>query len=62
MQNKNTYVIVLISVLLLTFLNVGMNIYNLIDYAARKESGNQMWNLVEKRIVQLETQVNELSK
>lgn len=62
MQNKNTYVVVLISVLLLTFLNVGMNIYNLIDYAARKESGNQMWNLVEQRIVQLETQVNELSK
>lgn len=50
----------LILVLIFLLFNMAYSVYEFVDYQSRVQSGNDRWLQVEKRIVNIESQVNSL--
>lgn len=61
---KKDKIVIAVLVLILTILSINIvyTIYEMIDYEARKESGNNRWLQVENRILQTEEKVNKLEQ
>ena len=49
-----------IAIIVYMLIMFGIELYRAIDYEKAKESGNQRWLQVEKRIVSIENKVNKL--
>lgn len=54
------FVVGLIIVLIILFINIIYSVYEFFDYQSRVQSGNDRWLQVEERIVNIESQVNSL--
>lgn len=58
MDKKGKFIIIVfIVILVILVLNIVFSIYELSDYEARKEAGNQRWLQVENRILEIEEDV-----
>ena len=51
-----------IIVMILLLSNAIYNIAFIFDFSKQKENGNEKWLMVEKRLVSMEKQINELTK
>lgn len=54
--------VLFIVIIILLLLNVIYNILFIIDFSKQKENGNEKWLMVEERIVNIERQVEEITK
>ena len=61
MKQKRVVIVLILAFLVLIF-NFLTNFFELIDYEKRVNSGNARWEQVEKRIVNIENEVNILKR
>lgn len=64
-MEKKRYIKILtmfIIVIILLLANAIYNILFIIDFSKQKENGNEKWLMVEERIVNMEEQINRLTK
>ena len=52
----------LVLVLIFIIINIFSTVNTMLDYEARKESGNERWKQVENRILQTEEKVQQLEE
>ena len=63
MEKKDKVVVAgLVLVLIFIIINIFSTVNTMSDYEARKESGNERWEQVENRILQIEEKVNSLEE
>lgn len=61
-KNIRKIIILFITIIILLFFNVIYNILFIIDFSKQKENGNEKWHMVEERIVNVEKQIEEITK
>ena len=61
-KNIKRIFILFVVIIVLLLLNVIYNILFIIDFSKQKENGNGKWLMVEERIVNIEKQVEEITK
>lgn len=61
-KNLRKIIILFITIIILLLFNVIYNILFIIDFSKQKENGNEKWQMVEERIVNVEKQVQEITK
>lgn len=61
-KNIKRIIILFVVIIVLLLLNVIYNILFIIDFSKQKENGNRKWLMVEERIVNIEKQVEEITK
>lgn len=64
-MEKKRYIkmfVMFIIVIILLLANAIYNIAFIIDFSKQKENGNGKWLMVEERLVNMEKQINELTK
>lgn len=61
-KNIRKIIILFITIIILLLFNVIYNILFIIDFSKQKENGNEKWQMVEERIVNVEKQVEEITK
>lgn len=64
-MDKKRYMKILIMFIIVIILLAANAIYNIlfiIDFSKQKENGNDKWLMVEERIVNMEEQINRLTK
>lgn len=64
-MEKKRYIkmfVMFIIVIILLLANAIYNIAFIIDFSRQKENGNGKWLMVEERLVNMEEQINELTK
>lgn len=64
-MDKKRYIkmfVMFIIVIILLLSNAIYNIAFIFDFSKQKENGNEKWLMVEKRLVSMEKQINELTK
>lgn len=54
------FVVGLIIVLIILFINIIYSVYEFFDYQSRVQSGNDRWLQVEERIINIEKEVDSL--
>lgn len=54
------FVVGLIIVLIILFINIIYSVYEFFDYQSRVQSGNDRWLQVEERIIKIEKEVDSL--
>lgn len=61
-KNIRKIIILFITTIILLIFNVIYNILFIIDFSKQKGNGNEKWHMVEERIVNVEKQVEEITK
>lgn len=61
-KNIRKTIILFITIIILLLFNVIYNILFVIDFFKQKENGNEKWQMVEERIVNVEKQMVEITK
>lgn len=61
-KNIRKIIILFITIIVLLLFNVIYNILFIIDFSKQKENGNEKWHMVEERIVNVEKQIEEITK
>lgn len=61
-KNIRKIIILFITIIILLLFNVVYNILFIIDFSKQKENGNEKWQMVEERIVNVEKQIVEITK
>lgn len=61
-KNIRKIIILFITTIILLLFNVIYNILFIINFSKQKENGNGKWQMVEERIVNVEKQVEEITK
>lgn len=61
-KNIRKTIILFITTIILLLFNVIYNILFIINFSKQKENGNGKWQMVEERIVNVEKQVEEITK
>lgn len=61
-KNIRKIIILFITIIVLLLFYVIYNILFIIDFSKQKENGNEKWKMVEDRIVNVEKQVEEITK
>lgn len=61
-KNIKKIIILFITIIILLLFNVIYNILFIIDFSRQKENGNEKWHMVEERIVNVEKQIEEITK
>lgn len=61
-KNIRKIIILFITIIVLLLFNVIYNILFIIDFSKQKKNGNEKWEMVEERIVNVEKQVEEITK
>mgnify|MGYP000056673437 FL=1 len=61
-KNIRKIIILFITIIILLLFNVIYNILFIIDFSKQKENGNEKWHVVEERIVNVEKQIEEITK
>lgn len=59
-NNHKGTIILLGAILIISILNIGYSIFQMMDYSNRVNSGNERWHQVEERIIRLEEQINNV--
>lgn len=59
-NNHKSTIILLGAILIISILNIGYSIFQMMDYGNRVNSGNERWHQVEERIIKLEEEVNNI--
>lgn len=61
-KNIKKIIILFVIIIILLLSNVIYNILFIIDFSKQKENGNGKWQMVEERIINIEKQVEEITK
>ena len=61
-ENNSKIVAILITILIVSILNIGYTLYHISNYNVQKEMGNARWKQVEERIVRVEDKIHEMEE
>ena len=59
-NNHKGTIILLGAILIISILNIGYSIFQMMDYGSRVNSGNERWHQVEEKITELEEEINNI--
>ena len=61
-ENNSKIVTILITILIVSILNIGYTLYHISNYNAQKEAGNARWKQAEERIVRVEDKIYKMEE
>lgn len=61
-KNEQRIVILLIAILVVSMVNIGYELYHIINYQNRIIDGNERWHQVEEKMVEMEHRIDEIER